>query len=472
MAFRQSCEICAILLSSLSMAEIITDYLVIGAGTAGMAFADALLDGSDVDVVLVDRRHGPGGHWNDAYPFVRLHQPSAFYGVNSRILGDDRMDESGENAGYYQRATAGEICDYFVQVLDGLKATGRAKFFPMSDYVGDGSDDHSLVSRLTGQTTTVKVRRRLVDATFLEASIPKTHQRSFAVEPGVTCIPVNDLAERIEPASGYTVIGSGKTAMDACTWLLDNGVAPAQVRWIRPRDAWLLDRNFQQPGELVSLLIDGISLNIESVAQAEDLDDLFRRLEASGQLLRIDPHVRPTTYRCATVNARELEAVRSIENVVRLGYVRRIESTRIVLDDGEIVTDSAHVHVDCTAEGLRSRPSQPVFASKGITLQSLRTCQPSFNSALMGFIETLDVDDDEKNRLCPPNPYPTTAEDWLRSFVVNARAQSRWDKAPEARPFARAENAGGPRTPIRARRAVEEQCTEAHCVNAVIWREV
>ena len=66
-------------------ARIETDYLIVGAGAAGLAFADALIAASDADVVLVDRRHGPGGHWNDAYPFVRLHQPSAFYGVNSPV---------------------------------------------------------------------------------------------------------------------------------------------------------------------------------------------------------------------------------------------------------------------------------------------------------------------------------------------------------------------------------------------------
>jgi len=54
-----------------------TDYLVIGCGAAGMAFTDALVSDSDADVVMVDRRHAPGGHWNDAYPFVRLHPPTA-----------------------------------------------------------------------------------------------------------------------------------------------------------------------------------------------------------------------------------------------------------------------------------------------------------------------------------------------------------------------------------------------------------
>jgi cation diffusion facilitator CzcD-associated flavoprotein CzcO len=81
--------------------EIETDYLVIGAGAAGMAFVDALIPACDADVVMVDRRHRPGGHWNDAYPFVRLHSPSALYGVNSRRLGSDQREQTGPNAGTF-----------------------------------------------------------------------------------------------------------------------------------------------------------------------------------------------------------------------------------------------------------------------------------------------------------------------------------------------------------------------------------
>jgi choline dehydrogenase-like flavoprotein len=95
-----------------AVAGIDTDYLVVGAGAAGMTFADALITDSDADVVMVDRRHRPGGHWNNAYPFVRLHEPSALYGINSRILGGDAIDETGPNAGFYERATAAQICDY------------------------------------------------------------------------------------------------------------------------------------------------------------------------------------------------------------------------------------------------------------------------------------------------------------------------------------------------------------------------
>jgi hypothetical protein len=263
------------------VARIDTDYLIVGAGAAGLAFADALIAASDADVVMVDRRHGPGGHWNDAYPFVRLHQPSAFYGVNSRILGGNSIDRAGPNAGFYQRATAAEICDYYQRVLEEhLLASGQVRFFGMSDWLDEGPAGGRLVSRLTGAATTVRVRRRIVDARYLETSIPATHTPSFDAEPGARLIPVNDLVRLTRAASGYTVIGGGKTAMDACMWLLDSGVPPEVIRWIRPRDAWLLDRAFQQPLELVAWLIEGVSLYLEAAAQAEDVSDLFGRLEA------------------------------------------------------------------------------------------------------------------------------------------------------------------------------------------------
>ena len=54
---------------------IVADYLIMGAGAAGMAFADSVFTETDATMVIVDRQDRPGGHWNDAYPFVRLHQP-------------------------------------------------------------------------------------------------------------------------------------------------------------------------------------------------------------------------------------------------------------------------------------------------------------------------------------------------------------------------------------------------------------
>jgi cation diffusion facilitator CzcD-associated flavoprotein CzcO len=41
-----------------------TDYLVVGAGAMGMAFTDTLVTETDGQVVIADRGHALGGHWN------------------------------------------------------------------------------------------------------------------------------------------------------------------------------------------------------------------------------------------------------------------------------------------------------------------------------------------------------------------------------------------------------------------------
>src|SRR5262245_15497341 len=113
------------------------DYLVVGAGAAGMAFTDALIDHADVRVALVDRRHSVGGHWLDAYPFVRLHQASAFYGVASTLLGDGSLQRRGPEAGLHERATAPEICAYYGRVLDErMLDSGKVELLSGCEYVG------------------------------------------------------------------------------------------------------------------------------------------------------------------------------------------------------------------------------------------------------------------------------------------------------------------------------------------------
>jgi NAD(P)-binding Rossmann-like domain len=408
-----------------------TDYLVVGAGAAGLAFVDALIAACDADVVMVDRRHGPGGHWNDAYPFVRLHGPSALYGVNSRPLGAVAIDQDGPNSGCYPRATAAEICAYYQRVLDeDFLGSGRVRFFGMSDYRAAGNGPQ-FTSRLTGETTAVRVRKRVVDARYLEPSIPATHVPPFEIEPGARLIPVNDLVGLTGPASGFTIVGGGKTAIDACLWLLDAGVPPEAIRWIRPRDAWLMDRAFQQPLDLLPRLMEGVSLYLEAAAEAEDTSDLFRRLEACGQLIRLDPGVEPAMFRCATVSQDELVSLRRIQNVIRLGKVTRVGPDRIELTDGSVPADRGQVHVDCSAGGLRTKPARPVFNGGVITLQQIRACQPVFSAALTGYVEATRDDDAARNGLCPVNRYPDAAVDWIPLTCTAQRAEIAWASAPD-----------------------------------------
>jgi hypothetical protein len=391
-----------------------TDYLIVGAGASGMAFADSLLSArDDVDVVLVDRRHRPGGHWLDAYPFVRLHQPSASYGVASRPLGGDRIDTSGPNAGFYERATAAEITDHFGRALDDLVASGRVRFLPMADHLGADGDEHHVRSLLTGADTTVRVRRRFVDATYVESSIPSRHTPPFEVDDDVRLLPPNDLVRMGDAASGFTVVGAGKTAMDTCVWLLDAGVAPDDIRWIRPADSWLFDRAGMQPLELVGAYMQLQASWVRAAATAEDGADFGRRLEADGVLVRVDPSTEPTVFRGAITSTYEVDALRRVEQVVRLGKVRRIGRDRIVLDHGEIPTDRHHVHVDCTAAGVPPTATRPIFDGRRVTLQYVTLGIVPWSAATIGAVEARRDDDVERNRLCPPLSFSGRAADLL-----------------------------------------------------------
>jgi putative NAD(P)-binding protein len=402
-----------------------TDYLVVGSGAAGMAFTDALIADSRADVVIVDRRHAPGGHWHDAYAFVRLHQPSAYYGANSVPLGSEAIDRHGPNQGLYERASAPEICAYYDRIMQQqLLPSGRVRYFPMCEYVGNDR----FVSRLSGDQHEVKVRRKRVDARYLEPFIPATSRPPFETAADARCIPINDLSRSIEHADRFSIVGAGKTAIDACLWLLEAGVSPDAIRWIKPRESWLLNRVYAQGGELVGTLFEGLSFQIEAAAHAASVDDLMDRLNATAQLLRVDDHVRPTMYRGATVSAGELEQLRRIRDVVRLGRVRRIERAAVVLNEGRVAAGPRDLHVHCAASGLNPAPDVPIFSANTITLQPVRTGLIPFNAALVGFVEATFEDDAEKNRLCPPNRMPNVPLDWVRGTLIGTNADYLWSK--------------------------------------------
>ncbi|HVM07243.1 MAG TPA: NAD(P)-binding protein [Acidimicrobiales bacterium] len=392
-----------------------TDYLVVGAGATGMAFVDALLAGRhDVRIVMVDRRHRPGGHWLDAYPFVRLHQPSANYGVASRTLGEDRIDTEGINAGFYERATASEICDYFGRVLDEtFIGSGRVEFLGMHDYRGSDGEGHHVVSLLTGEATVVKARK-LVDATYVESSIPSRHTPAYTRDDGVRLIAPNDLVDLDEPASGFTVIGAGKTAMDTCNWLLDQGVDPDDIEWLRTRDPWLINRASMQPLDLVGANMQMQARWVEAAAEAESGRDFGRRLADAGVFLRIDETVEPEAFRGATISRAEIDALRTIERVVRLGRVLKITNSEVMLTQGTIPAEPGRIYVDCTAAGLRPTVQRPVFEDSLITLQYVTIGVVPWGAAVIGHVEAVKHDDDEKNRLCPVVSFDGTIADILR----------------------------------------------------------
>lgn len=410
-----------------------TDYLVVGAGASGMAFADALAARSDADIVLVDRKHRPGGHWNDDYPFVRLHQPSAYYGVDSLPLGEDRIDDSGPNQGFYERASAAEICEYYARALDRLVASGRVRFFAMTEYAGEADGEHAIRSLLTGDTRSVRVRRRLVDATYIATSIPSLHKPSFSADPGVRVIPPNDLVRPGAPASSFTIIGAGKTSMDTCCWLVDRGVDLDAIRWIRPRDPWIIDRQWMQPLTQIGSMTEWLARQNEAAAEATDVADLMRRLEDKDVHRRLDPNVEPSVYRGAILSRAEQSTIARVTSVVRMGRVLHIGADAVTLEEGSLPVRADEVFIDCSASGTRRPPTRPIFQPGRITVQRVQTGVDPFSPALIGVVEACDRTDEQRNDLCPPNPLKEDPYGVAEGMLVTLRARVAWMADPQVR---------------------------------------
>jgi len=413
-----------------------TDYLVIGAGAMGMAFADAVIDHADVHVTLVDRRYAAGGHWQDAYPFVQLHQASLFYGVASTVLGTGAVQQRGPEAGLQERARRAEIQAYFDDILHRrFLGTGRVTFLSASEHTTEGPA-HVVTSRVSGERTEVQVRRRVVDAAYLSPTIPATTPPPFAVADGARVVAVNELPALVDAPSEYVIAGSGKTATDAIVWLLGNGVDPSRIVWVRPRDPWMLDRARVQPDPAVAV---GLAADTMAAAsEATSLDDLFLRLEAAGVMLRVDPAVVPTMAKTPTLGTWELDLLRRVERVVRHGHLTGVARGELAFDDTTVAVADDALVVHCAASGLPSPSLVPVWSPDAIRLQTIRVGFPCFCAALAGYVEATRDDDRERNRLCPPNLYGNRAADWARMQARGAVAAATFGAEPDIAEWANA----------------------------------
>ncbi|KAK1711769.1 pyridine nucleotide-disulfide oxidoreductase-domain-containing protein [Colletotrichum lupini] len=373
------------------MAEPIkVDYLVVGAGGMGMAFVDTLLSDTKATVALVDRYSRPGGHWTTAYPFVRLHQPSAFYGVNSKKLGSGFIDQVGWNKGLHELASSDEVLAYYDQVLNQrFLPSGRVQYFPNCNYQSGGK----FVSMISGKSFHLTSGfTRIVDSTYMRVKVPSMGPPSYQVASDVSFVTPNSLSRISQPFANFTIVGAGKTGIDTCLWLLSRG----------------------------------------AIMMAASVSDLLKRLEEKGHLMRISDDVWPTMFRCASVSVTELEQLKKITNIVRQGRVVSIGLNEVKFDNGVSYQPQPNtLFVDCTADGLEKREAVPVFNGNLITLQSVRKCQQVFSAAFIAHVETAYSDDETKNKLCRPIPHPDQDFDWLLTTYLDFQNSLLWTAQPK-----------------------------------------
>ena len=379
-----------------------TDYLIIGAGAMGIAFADEIFHlRPNSHITIVDRRPKAGGHWNDAYPFVRLHQPAAFYGVNSSKLGNGRADLSSKS----------EILNYYDKVISKFTSSGRVTFLPNHNYLGNGQ-----VKDLQhpDRTLSFAVNKRLVDATYMNVEVPSTHAPKYKIEDGVNIVPINDLAEEYNKWDKYYVIGSGKTGMDAVLFLLEKKVPADNIYWISPNQSWMFNRSALQVGKVAKVVLR----HADYATKVSCANDIFVEMEKEGSIMRINEDVSPPKWRCATVSPEELAALRKIKNIIEKGRVSSITKGVIQLEKGDVTYAGKALFVDCSANGISKRKQEPIFSKEKITLQSILFCQQVFSAAIIARLELTNISDKKKNK-AQPVPHPEYIEDWPGAMSVS-----------------------------------------------------
>ena len=299
-------------------------------------------------------------------------------------------------------------------------------YLPMSEYLGDGR-----VRTLGGDEIEVSARR--VVTSHVEIVVPSMRAPSYAVALGVDCVPPNDLP-RIREAQGplcdrrrgqdrdgrLPVAAAPRRRgaavdVDQAPRLLDLGPRrdPARSQFAKRVLA-------TSPSQLDVGARGRITSRSVRPAGGQGLPAAYRHQRRPDDVPVRDPVARPNS-----------NALRRIDDVVRMGHVQAIEPGRVTLDGGTLDIDGSALYIDCTADGLGRREPTAVFSGDHISLQTVRTCQPAFSAAVIAHVEATYPDDDTRNAFCNPVPYPHEPTDWLRMMLTFNRNQLQWFSDPD-----------------------------------------
>ncbi|CAB9518109.1 expressed unknown protein [Seminavis robusta] len=350
--------------------KLITDYLVVGAGAASMAFVDTILaEQPNATVSIVDKHNAPGGHWNDAYGFVRLHQPTLLYGVASKQMEGTWLKLCLRGVLPWQhRASKEEILAHYKLLMDQWVASGRVKYYPHCTYQFDQTEGniHSFVENATKTTRSIEVRKKLVNGVLGECRVPSQTPPQFHVDKGVPIVTPNQIFDdhlankknrsgrkhknKVDSDKRYVVLGCGKTALDTVVFLQQKmKVSARNIAWVAPNDIWMLRRS--GPGSPWSWGDALLKCN-------GDPDKAGMMLEEQEVFARLTHAVKPTRFRFPVIGDEELEIAQKVKDMIRRGRVTAIEklpngSCKVSFTESEepMIFGDNYTFVHCTSPG-------------------------------------------------------------------------------------------------------------------------
>jgi len=221
------------------------DYLIVGAGYAGLNCVAALMRLSpESSVLVVDSREEVGGCWNSFYNYVHLHQPASVFGVSGQthrwgLDSNTRLASRHSILDHFQRYA--EVVPPSVHFMLGATFLDRTKDQAGLFRVG--------VALPSGEKQILHTRQ-LIDARGFNFS---TSKDDFKCMPAgkehpdvIECMP-EDLTSAVRGMQGkdctYVVIGAGKTGCDTALFLEKNIPKKQKVIVIQGSGLYFINRD-------------------------------------------------------------------------------------------------------------------------------------------------------------------------------------------------------------------------------------
>jgi len=144
------------------------------------------------------------------------------------------------------------------------------------------------------------------------------------------------------------------------------------------------------------------------ILEENSVVDVFLSLEKAGSIGRLTDKIFPNIFKGPTISTDELDLLRSIKDIVRLGRIVSISLNEIFFEKGTMEFDmNGTLFVDCMVDklyGYEDFPDNFKFFEPGrINLgPALALFNVSFTSAIVAYLEATFNNDEIKNKFCFP----------------------------------------------------------------------
>jgi hypothetical protein len=214
------------------------------------------------------------------------------------------------------------------------------------------------------------------------------------------------------------------------------GVEASNISWVRPRETWLINRASTQPGS--QFAGNSIGWQLEQMrigATATSGDEIFLHLEKHGHMFRLDQSSLPSKFHYPTISQGEVDLLRQIKHIIKIGRVSLIEPGVLHGLDGDAEVPVDSLFIDCTATAAKRSAVSPIWKGERITPSILQVPLVSLSASIAGFIEATFDSNEEKNALAIPIQMTDTPGDYPQAMLGNVMNRMLWSKNPAIMSF-------------------------------------